>query len=667
MPRSFLLMLFPFAIAVLPTLAGVQQAQVKRIPPAGKAIPAEERKALTEDKDNLGKEIEQLKSKLKGKLLDLIPDVQIFYTAVHYALVYDEFFNIKETITAHKILKEGHERVSALKSGQAPWTTATGLVVRGYVSRIDASVQPYGLVVPATFKAGADHRHRLDLWYHGRGETLNEISFLNGRQTSPGDFTPPDTIVLHLYGRYCNANHFAGEIDTLEAMDNVKKNYPIDVNRILVRGFSMGGASTWNFAVHYTDLWAAAAPGAGFSESPKFLKLQVDKLPDYERKLLHLYDCIDWAANLSQLPVVAYSGEIDGQKQAADIMEKAMDKEGLKLTHIIGPKTGHAYEKNAKVEINRLVDAYAAQGRDPLPKKIRFVTYTLRYPKMFWVYVDGMGRHWEEARVEAEIVNDDTVKVATKNVAALTLNMPAGLCPLDLKRTPQVQIDGQALKATPVHGDRSWVSHFRKGADGWSLVPTADDGTLRKQPFLQGPMDDAFMERFLMVRPTGKAYHEKVAEWTSTEMAHAIEHWRRQFRGEALQKNDVDVIDSDIASSNLVLWGDPGSNRLLARIMDLGKLPLTWNSAKIQFAGKEYASDHHSIAIIFPNPLNPKKYLVLNSGFTFREFDYLNNARQIPKLADYAMLDVSIPADARHPAGIVSGGFFNERWEVTKE
>jgi hypothetical protein len=667
MTRYFLPLVFSLGIGLLTSAAQGQQGTVKRIPPGGKAIPEEERKALTEDKDSLGKEIEQLKSSLSGKLLDLLPDVQIFYNAVHYALVYDEFFSIKESAIARKLLKEGHERVKALRSGQAPWTTATGLLVRGYRSKIDDSIQPYGLVVPPTFKAGADQRHRLDLWYHGRGETLNEISFLNGRMTSPGEFTPPDTIVLHLYGRYCNANHFAGEIDTLEAMDNVKKNHPIDENRIVVRGFSMGGASTWNFAVHYTDLWAAAAPGAGFSESPKFLKLQVDKLPDYERKLLHLYDCIDWAANLSQLPVVAYSGEIDGQKQAADVMEKAMAAEGLKLTHIIGPKTGHSYEKNAKLEINRLVDAIAAKGRDPVPRKIRFVTYTLRYPKMFWVQVDGLGRHWEEARVEAEIVSEDTIKATTRNVTALTLNMAPGARPLDLTRTPQVLIDGQKLNGLPAPSDKQWVSHFRKDAAGWRLVPRMDDGTLRKQLFLQGPIDDAFMDRFLMVRPTGKAYHEKVGEWTQAEMAHAIEHWRRQFRGEAMQKNDVDVTDADIASTNLVLWGDPASNKLLARIMGLGKLPLLWSSGKMQFAGKDYPSDHHTIAMIYPNPLNPKKYVVLNSGFTFREFDYLNNARQIPKLPDYAVLDVSVPADARRPAGIAAAGFFNEAWQLPKE
>lgn len=68
--------------------------------------------------------------------------------------------------------------------------------------------------------------------------------------------------------------------------------------------------------------------------------------------------------------------------------------------------------------------------------------------------------------------------------------------------------------------------------------------------------------------------------------------------------------------------------------------------------------------MIYPNPLNPKRYVVLNSGFTFRELDYLNNARQTPKLPDYAVIDVNVPADARHPGSVVDAGFFGERWEL---
>jgi hypothetical protein len=241
--------------------------------------------------------------------------------------------------------------------------------------------------------------------------------------------------------------------------------------------------------------------------------------------------------------------------------------------------------------------------------------------------------------------------------------MPSGLCPLDNTRRPQVVIDGRAIEAAPVLSDRSWEAHFRKKPDGgWAAVPASDDGTLRKRHGLQGPIDDAFMDRFLMVRPTGKPLNAKVGRWAEGEMRHAVEHWRLQFRGQAPVKDDAEVSDADIASSNLVLWGDPSSNRILARIAD--KLPLTWSVRAVRLNGQGYEAGHHVPVLIYPNPLNPKRYVVLNSGFTFREYDYLNNARQVPRLPDYAVLDVDQPATSQRPAGIVTAGFFDEHWRL---
>jgi hypothetical protein len=67
---------------------------------------------------------------------------------------------------------------------------------------------------------------------------------------------------------------------------------------------------------------------------------------------------------------------------------------------------------------------------------------------------------------------------------------------------------------------------------------------------------------------------------------------------------------------------------------------------------------------IYPNPLNPRRYVVVNSGFTFREWDYLNNARQTPKLPDWAVIDTRTSPDARAPGKVVAADFFGERWEL---
>ena len=165
-----------------------------------------------------------------------------------------------------------------------------------------------------------------------------------------------------------------------------------------------------------------------------------------------------------------------------------------------------------------------------------------------------------------------------------------------------------------------------------------------------------------MVRPTGKGLNEKIGSWAATELAHATNHWRQQFRGLARVKDDADITQEDIAAHNLVLWGDPASNKLLAQIAD--KLPIRWDAQHVTLGEKSLAAMNHVPVLIYPNPLNPNRYVVLNSGFTFREYDYLNNARQTPKLPDYAIIDVNVPVSSRRPGGIVEAGFFGEHWEL---
>lgn len=662
--------------------------KVRPIPPAGIAVPEPDRVRLKASLEILNREIADLPAQVNFKpaLLELLPDVQIYEKAVRYALGYNEFFNAREIPVAQELLKQGMERAAALRRGKAPWTTATGLVVRGYVSKIDGSIQPYGLVVPESFQVKSPYRHRLDLWWHGRGETLSELNFIDQRQHSPGEFTPPNAFVLHPYGRYCNANKFAGEIDTLEALEHVKKHYPIDEDRIVARGFSMGGAACWQFAVHYPGTWCAAAPGAGFAETSDFLKIfQKESLQPtwYEQKLWHLYDCTDYAMNIYNGPTVAYSGEVDTQKQAADIMAKALEKEGIRLVHIIGPKTAHRYQPAAKEEINRRIDLLAERGRDRTPSSIRFTTWTLRYNRMAWLQIDGLQHHWAKATVTANRLGTQGPIIKTQNVDALTLTFGPGDFPLpdptpiferpEVPRTTPspivgkifVNIGEQVVEGPPVMSDRSWTVHLRKEGDSWKVVEKVDDGTLRKRHGLQGPIDDAFMDSFLMVRPTGTSMNDKVGAWVQAEMKRAIDHWRKQFRGDARVKNDNEVSPDDIARHNLVLWGDPSSNQLLAKIA--AKLPIAWDAKGVWLGNQAYDPGHHIPVFIYPNPLNPHKYVVVNSGFTYREYDYLNNARQVPKLPDFAVVDIETPPTSRLPGKITMAGFFGELWDMPAE
>ncbi|HZL86740.1 MAG TPA: hypothetical protein VFB96_00070, partial [Pirellulaceae bacterium] len=123
------------------------------------------------------------------------------------------------------------------------------------------------------------------------------------------------------------------------------------------------------------------------------------------------------------------------------------------------------------------------------------------------------------------------------------------------------------------------------------------------------------------------------------------------------------ITEQDIAAHNLVLWGDPASNAVLAKILD--KLPIRWTKDEIVVDdGRKYAADKHALIAIYPNPLNPSKYVVLNSSFTFRDYAYLNNARQVPMLPDWAVVDLTTPPNPVWPGHILAADFFDERWQV---
>lgn len=676
----------------------VDHLGIKLIPQPGVTIPETDRAALQKEVADLGREISTLWEELKGKpdQLALLPDIQIYHKAVDWALRYNEFFDLKQVGVAKKLLELGRQRASELRAGTPSWLGATGLVPRGYLSRIDGSVQPYGMVIPDDWKPADTTPRRLDFWCHGRGETLSELDFLNQRLNNKGEFNPPGAFTLHLYGRYCNANKFAGETDLFEALDHARDHYPIDENKLVVRGFSMGGAAVWQFGTHFAGRWAAVQPGAGFAETREFNKVYAEgKTPptDWEETLYRWYDATDYVANLSNTTTVAYSGEIDGQKQAADIMiryarmdagnaspppaelNKVNPGDGspkaeearvsgtapdLAFYHVIGPQTPHKILAEAKPEVEKLVEE-ALSKHKPSPAKVRFVTYTLIYPEMEWVRVEGLKKQWERTEVSAEVQGDKIV-ASTANASALRFFTPFPDGELASDRVKTFVLDGQSLPADWSKAGAQFHQEDGKWASGHVPVQA---GTLTKTPTLCGPVDHAFMSSFVFVRPTGSAFHEKTGSWAKGELDHAIGFWRKVFRGEAPVKDDTAVTEADIANSNLVLWGDPSSNAVLRKI--LPELPLGWDQTKLTLGGREYPGGDTMPVLIFPNPLNPAKYIVLNSGPTFREDALLNNSQQIPKIPDWAMIDVNTPADGKWPGKVVKAGFFDEGWEAPGE
>jgi len=675
--RSVLILLSIASVLIPARADGIPDnipENVRRIPELGVAVPDDRATSMRGALKQLQEKIATTKASKDATKIALLPDVMIFERAVRCALDYNEFFDVKEFDKADALLAEGIKRSDQLLAGNPEWISQKGLVVRGYISRIDNTVQPYGLVIPPTYAIDHSVPTRCDIWFDGRGEKLSEVNFLWDRVKNPGEFTPDHTIMLHPYGRYCNAFKFAGEVDVLEALEDVQKRYRIDEDRISVRGFSMGGAACWQFATHYSDRWFAANPGAGFSETPQFLKVfQKEELKPttWEQTLWNLYDCDKWALNLTHCPTIAYSGENDSQKQAADVMEKSLAEHGIRLRHIIGAGMGHRYDARSKEIVSDALDRLARIGRRQMQKFISFETSTLKYNSMAWVQVHGIREHFgSRAFVNARFISREDENGlpffhggfnSLKNVTDVSFSFPPGTVSFPVAQ--QVFVESSEIRDfPPASSDGSWHVRLRLNDKGeWKAVEGDPEG-LHKRHNLQGPIDDAFMDSFIFVRPTGAASNEAVGKWAEAELTRAIEHWRRHFRGDARVVKDVDLTDEMIQSSNIVLWGDPKSNSVMAKIAD--KLPIQWTADRITVGEKSYDAKNHAPILIHPNPLNLNRYVVLNSSFTFRDYAYLNNARQVPMLPDWAVIDLDTPPNSVWPGKVVEADFFDEKWQL---
>ena len=605
----------------------------RRLPPPGIEIPASDRTILLD----VARGVERLSTDI---------DVAIYTDAVRKALRQGEFYDKRDVGRAQELLTHATNRAQELKSGTLDWNSKRGTLVRGYRSQLDDSIQPYGLVIPE--KLDLSKPVPLYVWLHGRGDKLTELAFIREREAKPGEFHPDDAIVLHPYGRFCNGFKFAGEVDVLESIDAVSKAYEIDPDRIVLVGFSMGGAGAWHLGAHYAERWCAVSPGAGFAETARYQKLKPEKFPPwYEQRLWGLYDVPDYTLNFFNIPLIAYSGELDGQIQSAKVMAEAYEKEGHHLTHLIGPGVGHKYEPKTLVELQKQLAELAHKGRPKYPKQVTLETQTLRYDRYGPVRMLGLGEHWSDARVDADF---DQGEVKTRNVTGLEIDFAKA----SGRRAPSsIKLDGQSLKLSATS-----PATFEREKDEWRLAERFPSSPLlRKIHGLQGPIDDAFMEPFLVVTPSGS-----VDSWTQFELDHFQDRWRRLFRGEPRMKADADVTAEDMRRYHLIVWGDPRSNQILSQAA--AKLPFGWTEQEITVGERTFDAKTHLLLAIYPNPLEPSRYLVINSGPTYREGHDASNSLQTPKLPDWAVIDTTMKPDALAAGRVVAADFFDEHWQL---
>jgi len=255
------------------------------------------------------------------------------------------------------------------------------------------------------------------------------------------------------------------ELNFFAVLEEMKRDYNIDAERVYLMGVSGGGLSSWLIGLRHPDQIAAIAPISGVSVASQAIE-NAGGDPDTIDKSRSAYY---FPMNALHVPVVVLHGDADPatkvEEQARPMVEK-MRELGLEVEYHEYAGAPHGLGKDYLDAFDKIMDFFSRHRNVRYPKTIDFSTPSLRYNKAYWIWLEQLTEEGEFARVKAE-AKDNVVTIETENVSVMSLVPRPEV--LDLEEPVKVVIDGQEVGERTLPGKRThsgpWM-RFTKNEEG---------------------------------------------------------------------------------------------------------------------------------------------------------------------------------------------------------
>jgi|GEM_PF-1339717 len=575
----------------------------------------------------------------------------------------DHFYFYRESI--RKNLAQAKLHLIQLKENQQPFHHQLGTFMRGYYSEIDGSLQGYALFAPENY----DEQRPFPLVINLHGY---DPSFSSWQENL---FLPVFMPHATARGRYILANPFGrgntmyqniGEQDVLAVLNEVKRLYSIDENRIYLTGGSMGGAGTWWLGLSYPDRFAAIAPIMGPTEFAFWNKPAPAAMPPWRKFIYEKQSALPLAENALNLPVFCHHGVRDDivPIEQSRQMAKRLTELGYEINFVEHPEAAHGgFPPAMDYEI---YDWFENRQRNPNPQKVIYKSASLKHASAYWVSIHRFIDLLKFATIEAEITSPNVVEVKTDNVAEFSLTFSAELfniaVPLALK------INGQLAYQGPIPEARTLTLRAQLAPSqkivAWSQADSASMGRLKKDATLAGPMVDVYNSGFMLVYGTIGSELESTVN--QREAQAFVEQWRSCQHSSCRIKKDVEVTAEDIANFNLLLLGNARSNAIVRKVNQ--SLLIRFERNSIIVGDKRFSGQDVGLAMIYPNPLNQSKYVMVLGGIHHRGSQQI--IKRIGTEFDYLIFDDrTMGINLRQGNLTIDGtpllcGFFDQNWQL---
>jgi len=513
-------------------------------------------------------------------------------------------------------------------------------------SALDGSVQPYGFFLPRDYRHDAKYPLLVQLHGIGPKNLAGRRTQWRGMGTKEWIDTNQPVIVAQPFGRGNTFYQGMGEQDVLEVIADVSRRYSVDPDRVFIMGHSMGGAGSWLVGLQHPDSFGSITPidaAMGFRDAVE----EPDVQPDWLTPQIATFRPQNYFPNARNVPVFLKNAGAGIQKTSTKFSDGVVAAGGFAtvesfpgMPHHFAPQISYATFEAAAVH-RPIVRA---------PREVKFFTTTLRYDRAYWVTLDRLERSPAETQVSAayddgvpkpprrgqppEEPRPPSLSVVTKNVDGLTLRLrdagiPAG-------KVPPLAIDGTTL-TLPADAD---TIHLVKTAGAWQLASApASSG---KRHGITGPIGDAFNGSFLAVYgdgdlPLARAELDAIRNPPSQLVIQA----------EFPLKSAARLTADDVANSNLILFGTPKTNPILARL-----------APKLPAALLAQAEQGNAVVFVHPNPENPNRYVVVWTGRVL-------SVPLTPKLEAGWMQPVNLLPDflVARDGQVTSAGHFDRDWK----
>ncbi|MEO0082462.1 MAG: prolyl oligopeptidase family serine peptidase, partial [candidate division WOR-3 bacterium] len=527
-----------------------------------------------------------------------------------------------------------------------------------FISAIDGSCQYYGILYPKDYDRS--RRYGLILSLHGAGcEASGQVEA----------YRPKDwAFVVAPTNRRPYGFDWQdwGRLDALEVLDLCLGKLPIDPERVLLTGHSMGGHGTWHVGLAHPDRFAALAPCAGWPSFqlyiPWFLQrsetfAEPDQLAVRDRALAP--DNVPaLLPNALNLPVFILHGADDdnvptfhGRSFAGWLSELRYDYQYKEV-----PNRSHWWQYEAEslsvIDDADLMAFLAEQRRNPGPRHIRFRTADLgQSNRAYWMTIERVRTVGRMAEIEAW-AEDTLVRVRTRNIAQLSLDLDERLF---FRTTAAIEIDGQNLgkvKALPAH----IVAHRDKGQ--WRLGPARAAGR-RKVPGLYGPAKQAMFRPFVIAYGT---QDPALTNFLGHAAAQEAMRWWQRANGLAEVIPDTEVTREHVEQYNIVLYGGPGENSYTRRISP--GLPIRVSEGQMFLDDRKLGSSLACL-FVFPNPDNPDRLVLVRMGTdpaSTRLSMFWGLVYSGAGVPDFMVWDTGVRRLGW--AGVRAAGFFDPFWRL---